>query len=255
MSYDSPLVEALELVAGADAEGIPLKLVGGMAVRYLCPEYPPRIRDGQDLDLASTSAARRNLTNYLTNRGLIADKNFNALYGHKQLYFRSPDNLQTIDILVDSFEMCHVLEFRNRLSRYPKTLDPADLLLSKLQIVELNSKDAQDICYLLAKFPVADGDSIGTIGLARIGELISSDWGWWRTITLNLIKVHELVTTDHEGPAGPLHPKNAEHDVPSALMKIHSYAEEVPKSGKWKLRSKIGEKKKWYQVPEEVPHD
>ena len=255
MSYDPALVEALELVDGADAEGISLKLVGGMAVRYLCPEYPPRIREGQDLDLASTSAARRDLTIYLTKRGLIADKNFNALYGHKQLYFRSPDNLQTIDILVDSFEMCHVLEFRHRLSRYPKTLDPSDLLLSKLQIVELNSKDAQDICYLLAKFPVVEGDSIGTIGLARIGELVSSDWGWWRTITLNLIKVHDLITTGHDGPAGPLQPTNAEHDVSSSLIKILSFAEEVPKSGKWKLRSKIGEKKKWYQVPEEVPHD
>ena len=154
MSYDPALNEALELISAAQAEGIPLKLVGGMAVRYLCPEFPPRLREGQDLDLASTGTVRKNLTNFLTNRGLVADKNFNALYGHKQLYFHSSDNAQTIDILVDSFEMCHVLEFKERLSRLPQTLDPADLLLSKLQIVELNSKDAQDICYLLAKFLV-----------------------------------------------------------------------------------------------------
>lgn len=255
MSYDPALTEALELIADADAEGIPLKLVGGMAVRYLCAEYPPRIREGQDLDLASSGAARKNLTNFLTNRGLIADKNFNALYGHKQLYFRSADNQQTIDILVDSFEMCHVLEFKDRLQRLPRTLDPADLLLSKLQIVELNSKDAQDICYLLAKFEVSEGDAIGSIGLARIGELVSSDWGWWRTITLNLVKVHDLVVSGHEGPAGPLSPSNAEQDLLGSLTKILTYAEEVPKSGKWKLRSKIGEKKKWYQEPEEVPHD
>jgi hypothetical protein len=255
MSSDPALEEALSLVVDADAEGIPLKLVGGMAVRYLCAEYPPRIREGQDLDLASTGVARKSLTTFLVNRGLIPDKNFNALYGHKQLYFRSSDNVQTIDILVDSFEMCHTLEFKDRLLRMPMTLDPADLLLSKLQIVELNSKDVQDICYLLAKFEVTNTDAIGTVGLARIGEIVSSDWGWWRTVTLNLIKVHDLVTSGHEGPAGPLNPQNAEQDLLSALMKIHAYAEEVPKSGKWKLRSKIGEKKKWYQEPEEVPHD
>jgi hypothetical protein len=106
-----------------------------------------------------------------------------------------------------------------------------------------------------AKFPVDEGDAIGLVGLSRIGELVSSDWGWWRTITLNLVKVHDLVTSGHLGPAGPLNPQNAEHDLLSSLMKIHAYAEEVPKSGKWKLRSKIGEKKKWYQEPEEVPHD
>jgi len=255
MSFDPALDEALALIADADAEGIPLKLVGGMAVRYLCAEYPPRIREGQDLDLASTGAARKGLTSFLVDRGLVPDKNFNALYGHKQLYFRSPDNQQTIDILVDSFEMCHTLEFKDRLLRMPKTLDPTDLLLSKLQIVELNSKDVQDICYLLAKFPVADGDLLGTIGLARVGELVSTDWGWWRTITLNLVKVHDLVTSGHEGPAGPLLPDNSEHDLLASLMKIRAYAEEVPKSGKWKLRAKIGERKKWYQEPEEVPHD
>jgi hypothetical protein len=153
MTIDPALTAALALVTDAETEGIPLRLVGGMAVRYLCAEYPPRIREGQDLDLASTGVARKSLTNFLVNRGLVPDKNFNALYGHKQLYFRSPDNQQTIDILIDSFEMCHVLEFKERLSRMPRTLDPTDLLLSKLQIVELNSKDAQDICYLLGKVP------------------------------------------------------------------------------------------------------
>jgi hypothetical protein len=255
MTYDPALSEALVLIDDAQTQGIPLRLVGGMAVRYLCAGYPPRIREGQDLDIASTGVARKSLTAFLVNRGLVPDKNFNALYGHKQLYFRSPDNQQTIDILVDSFEMCHVLEFKNRLERMPRTLDLTDLLLSKLQIVELNSKDVQDICYLLAKFRVDEGDAIGFIGLSRIGELVSTDWGWWRTITLNLVKVHDLVTSEHLGPAGPLNPENAEHDLLSSLMKIHAYAEEVPKTGKWKLRSKIGEKKKWYQEPEEVPHD
>ena len=68
----------------------------------------------------------------------------------------------------------------------PVTLDLSDLLLTKLQIVELNEKDAQDVLYLCSAYPVADGDEPGTIGLGRIRPLVGNDWGWWRTITLNL---------------------------------------------------------------------
>ena len=54
--------------------------------------------------------------------------------------------------------MCHVLDFSDRIDRMSHTLDVTDLLLSKLQIVEMNRKDIQDILYLLAGFEVRDGD-------------------------------------------------------------------------------------------------
>src|SRR6266511_3603315 len=95
-----PLDEALDLVARAEGAGIPLRLVGGLAVRVLCPDFPPRIRNRQDLDLASTSAARPHLTELLIGLGYEPDRRFNALYGHKQLYFASPRG-RAVDVLVD----------------------------------------------------------------------------------------------------------------------------------------------------------
>ena len=243
--------EALSIIEGAQADGIPVRLVGGLAVRFLTPQYPARAREGQDLDLASVASHRKPLTEFLVGRGYHPDKTFNALYGHKQLYFASPDSGHVVDVLLDRLEMCHVLEFADRVDRMQFTLDPTDLLLSKLQIVELNEKDAQDAVYLLSAFGLSDADEPGTIGLTRFGEILGNDWGWWRTVTLNLQRIREFAE-DH---GKHLVPAQATHDVTAQIQSLERTAEETPKSLKWKLRAKVGERKRWYQLPQETEHD
>lgn len=245
-----PLEEAIQLIRGAASVGVPLKLVGGLAVRVLCPDFPPRRREGQDLDLASSSAARSALSAFLVERAYEPDKRFNALYGHKQLYFASPAG-RSVDVLIDRLEMCHVVEFGPRIDRMPLTLDLTDLLLSKLQIVELTEKDAQDAIYLLARFPVEEGDEVGTIGLEPIRTLVSDDWGWWRTLTTNLERIRAFATTD----GSHLVPSNSEHDVPGALDRLSEAVSSVPKTLRWRIRAKVGERKRWYRVPELDAHD
>ncbi len=245
-----PLNEALGLVEAAREIGAPLRLAGGLAIRVLCPGFPPRVRENQDLDLASVSRSRPALVAMLVDRGYEPDRRFNALYGHKQLYFASPDG-RYVDVLIDRLEMCHDLEFADRIERMPLTLDPTDLLLSKLQIVELNEKDVQDIVYLLAAFPVEEGNRVGAIGLDRIREIVGGDWGWWRTLTLNLDKIDRLL----RGPSAHLIPSTAEHPVLDALQSIGRAADAAPKSLRWRIRARVGERRRWYRVPEETPHD
>ena len=245
-----PLDEALDLVARAERTGIPLRLIGGLAVRVLCPDFPPRFRNRQDLDLASTSAARPPLTELLIGLGYEPDRRFNALYGHKQLYFASPRG-RAVDVLLDRLEMCHVLEFRDRIERMPVTIDVTDLLLSKLQIVEVNEKDVVDAVYLLAAYPVVLGDEPGTIGLHRIGAIVADDWGWWRTLTGTVEHIRDLAEARRE----ELVPTGGSNDVLDALHLIKEAADTVPKTLRWKLRARIGERKRWYQVPDEEEHD
>jgi hypothetical protein len=244
------LPRALELIDAAAAEGIPLRLIGGFAVRVLCPRFTPRVRDRQDLDLASVSDVRRRLTEFLVERGYEPDKRFNALYGHKQLYFVAPDGV-TVDVLVDRLDMCHVLPFKERIDRMPTTLDVTDLLLSKLQIVELTEKDVQDVLYLLSTFEVREGDEPGTIGLSRLEDIVRDDWGWWRTVTGNLDQIRQLAT----GPSAGLVPPNAERDPVDQTDALARAARDVPKTLRWRLRSKVGERKRWYRLPEEEGHD
>jgi hypothetical protein len=247
---DDPLHEALALIESGRQQAVPLRLVGGLAVRVLTPQFPPRARKGQDLDLASISRVRPRLTQLLEGRGYQPDKRFNALYGHKQLYFRSPEG-RTVDVLVDRIEMCHELVFTERIERMPVTLDVTDLLLSKLQIVELNAKDVQDIVYLLSAFPVKTGDEPGTIGLDRVTSLLSEDWGWWRTVSANLERVQH-----HAGPAATVStPVGATYRPGEQIAAIQAAVQAAPKTLAWKMRARVGDRKRWYRVPQEDSHD
>ncbi|MGH9245341.1 MAG: hypothetical protein ACRD29_13690 [Acidimicrobiales bacterium] len=245
-----PLEPALETIAAAAREGIALRLLGGLAVRYLCPSFPPRTRHQQDVDLASVSSARRNLARFLSERGFVPDREFNALYGAKQMYFGSPDRAWALDVIIDRLHMCHVLEFRDRIERMPHTLDLTDLLLSKLQIVEVNEKDLQDALYLLAAFPVRESDEPGTIDPVRLCEVVGEDWGWWRTVTGNLERIAALGPDDRER----LVPPHARFDPIEQARSLHRLADEAPKSLRWRLRAVVGERLRWYNVPEEVAH-
>src|SRR5215469_1050081 len=242
--------EAVGVCAAAAVAGITVRLAGGLAIQYLTPEFPPRGGDSQDLDLATMSSDRRSLTQFLAGRGYVADKTFNALYGHKQLYFQSAETGRSLDVLVDRLHMCHTVEFAGRLQRMPVTLDLTDLLLSKLQIVELNEKDAQDVLYLCSAYPVREGDEPGTIGLNRIRAIVGNDWGWWRTITLNLDRITALASGDGQR----LVPAGGKHRAVAQLGVLRTAMETAPKSLRWKARARVGERVRWYEMPEETAH-
>jgi hypothetical protein len=249
-SAPTALEEAVSICQAATDEGITIRLIGGLAIQYLTPDFPPRGGDRQDLDLAIESGDRRPLTQFLAERGYAGDKTFNALYGHKQLYFQSAQTSRSLDVLVDRLHMCHTVEFKGRLGRMPVTLDVTDLLLSKLQIVELNEKDAQDVLYLVSAYPVRDGDEPGTIGLERVRPLVANDWGWWRTITLNLDHIVALAG----GPGRALVPDGGEQDAVQQLTALREAVDATPKSLRWKARARVGERVRWYEMPEETPH-
>lgn len=245
-----PLDRAIDVITAASEEGVPVRLLGGLAVRYLCPSFPPRLKKDQDLDLASVSRAKVDLTSVLASQGFTPDKQFNALHGHRQLFFRSPDGGWSMDVIIDRLDMCHVLDFRDRIERMPVTLDVTDLLLSKLQIVEINEKDLQDAIYLLAAFPVGQADEPGTIGPARLCAIVGEDWGWWRTVTGNLDRLGALGPED----LGRLVPPDPPFDPVEQARLLRQRAEETPKTLRWRFRARIGERMRWYELPEEVAH-
>ena len=184
---DDPLPEAIALAQGAADAGLGLKLLGGLAVRVLCPDFPPRLRIGQDMDFACMSKGRKNVVAYLEKSGCQPDRRFNNLNGDRQMYFTAPSG-RPIDVMVDRLTMCHTLDFRPAFGRLPLTVDAVDVLLSKLQIVELNEKDARDTLHLLSGVPVSGSGTAGpesgaSIDSDRFGKLLGADWGWWRTVT------------------------------------------------------------------------
>lgn len=244
------VTQATEVIDAATERGVPLRLLGGLAVRILTPDFPPRARDGQDLDFASVDTAKKPLMELFGDLGFQGDARFNTLHGDHQMFFRTPDGSRAVDVIMNQLTMCHTLEFRDRLTRMPYTLDVTDLLLTKLQVVEQNEKDAQDIIYLLSAFDVGSADEPGTIGLDRITAVIGSDWGWWRTVTGNLDRVAELAGSSLRG----LVPANARCDPGGQARALRAHADTCPKTMRWKMRARVGERVRWYELPEEVAH-
>src|SRR6266545_4696329 len=197
-----PLPEATTLARGAAEAGHQLKILGGLGVRVLCPDFPPRLRAGQDIDLACLGKSRRKVADYLEGAGCEPDRRFNNLNGDRQMYFTAPSG-RPIDVMVDRLSMCHTLDFRPSFGRLPLTIDVIDLLLSKLQIVELNEKDVRDLLQILGALPVGGSQPRGrhaaapaagepVIDTERFAKLLGADWGWWRTVTINLTKLPGL---------------------------------------------------------------
>jgi hypothetical protein len=240
---------ALGVVEAANRDGIPLKLIGGQAVRYLtAPTCAPRVRSDQDMDFASVSSVKKPVMDLLFGMGFQGDRQFNTMHGHRQMYFVAGGT--SVDVVMDELRMCHALDFKDRIDRMPYTLDVTDLLLTKLQVVEQNEKDVQDIIYLLACYEVREGDEPGTIGLERFGKVMADDWGWWRTTTGNLDRVVELA----RGELKRFVPPACDFDPVGQAGALRRHADAVPKGLKWKVRARVGDRVQWNALPEEVGH-
>jgi hypothetical protein len=248
-SEHDPLPEAVALARGAADAGLGLKLLGGLAVRVICPDYPPRLRRDQDADFACLAKQRKAVAAHLERVGCQPDRRFNNLNGDRQMYFTAPSG-RPVDVMVDRLTMCHTLDFRPSFGRLPLTVDAVDVLLSKLQIVELNAKDARDIVQLLSCVPVgqpADGRPV--IDADRFGKVLAGDWGWWRTVTSSLDKLPGLIGDD----PGLVQPGMPCDPIGQAAT-LRKIADETPKGMKWRVRAGIGDKVRWYELPEEVAH-
>ena len=261
-TLSDPLAEAIRIIDLAQEHGILVRLMGGLAFHAQAPTWTRRVdREGRDIDLATRSDHRKALSDLLIGEGYTPDRQYNALYGHKQLYFVDEAHRRPVDVLVDRLEMCHAFAFRDRLDVSRPTLPLAELLLTKLQIVKINHKDLLDALILLASHPLeasSDGagegaDGKAAIHVARITGLTSADWGWWRTVTGNLERLRAYVESELESDeleTGSTLP----FDPGTQIAALADAIDAAPKSTKWKLRSRVGERMAWYEEPEEVGH-
>jgi hypothetical protein len=241
--------EATRLAAAAKDAGLGLRLMGGLAVWVVSPsvQVPPFAREYGDLDFAVRKRDGRAVTPFLVGEGYVAERMFNSIHGAQRLNFGHPDGLWTIDVVIDALRMSHVIDLRGRLEPGPPTLDLADLLLTKLQVWEINAKDLADITCLLADRPLSDVGADGeAIDLARILALTGADWGICHTLERNLREVAAFAR--QKRPAGA-----ALDPVVQAEALLAAIAA-GRKSVGWRVRAQIGERVKWYEVPEEVRH-
>ena len=238
-----PVAEARRLVAAAEGQGLLLRALGGVAVYLLAPDGKPRLpRRVKDIDVAVPRGSGRLAARLLEQAGYVGDQMFNALHGSRRLLFIDPAHERHLDVFVGEFSMCHEIPLTARLDRAPLTVPPEELLLSKLQIVEATANDQSDLYSLLVQYDVFAGS--GSLDASFVAGLCAKDWGLWRTCVGSIDRL--LANLE----SSPLDPGEAAR-VQGRLEALRRSLDEEPKSMKWRLRSQVGDKVRWYQQPEE----
>lgn len=239
--------EMTRLIDAASGKNILLRAIGGLAVQvHNRKNHPLFIREFGDLDFVIASKQRKEFEAFMPTVDYSPHKQFNVLNGdQRQIYYHNATDLK-IDIFVGNFAMCHRIPLENRLASDPITIPLAELLLSKAQIVELNHKDMLDITSLLLNNETGNGDK-DTINLQIIAQLCSQDWGLYKTTSINLQHVEDMLNKED------LNLTKEERDlVLSRVNAIRKTFAEMPKPLPWQIRDRVGTRVKWYIEVEEV---
>lgn len=235
------------LIEAAREREIFLRVLGGLAVRaHHKSSHPAFAREFEDLDFAIVGRQRREFESFMPQAGYSPHKHFNVLNGaQRQIYYHNETDMK-VDIFVGSFEMCHKIPLEDRLHIHPVTIPPAELLLTKAQIVEFNRKDALDIASLLLYVGTGSSDE-DCINLTRVAQLCGADWGLYKTTSINLGRVEEIINGEDVALTEP-----ERSLIKKRIGEILQAFESMPKSVQWKMRDKVGTRMRWYEEVEEV---
>ncbi len=233
---------ALDIVQAAHGRRLALRVMGDTAVRLRCPTAVifPATENDEILELVARGRASAEVEGLMKERGIHAETRFNMLHASERLRFVEPEAKLPIEVFLDAFESFHRLELAERLQLDEVTLPLADLLLLELQVVDSTPQDQKRILCLLADHDLGSGaDSMDP---ARIVEVCADDWGWYKTVTMNLGNVIKVAPTLLKGDQPAL--------VEQRARQLIKAIEDTPKSMGWQVRARLGERRPWYNVPE-----
>jgi len=247
--------EGKRLVEEATKREIPIRLLGGVAIRVHCVEMLDfarklqRLGVGQqeytDLDYMSYTKFRNKMKDFFREVGYEKrPTTMSSAATQRQIYFH-PKGWFTVDVFFDKLLAAnHPLDFRNRLELDSPTITPTDLLLEKLQIVFPSEKDVKDSILLLRAHEISEQEENNRINSEAVADRLASDWGFWYTVTTNLNGLKQHVS------ASELIDDSDKEDIAAKIDSMLTTIEKKPKSSGWKMRSVMGTKKKWYNPVE-----
>jgi hypothetical protein len=235
--------EAMRIQNDAEKEGIRLRLLGSLAFRLQCPRnavhFEALERRITDIDFAASTPNRDKLITFFQERGYAIDENTLYIGGGYRYIFENIQNRKHIDIFFDQLEMCHTIVFKDRLDIDKRTISLADLLLEKMQIVEISRKDFKDTAILLLEHEIGQDDR--TINMEYICHIMREDWGFFHTFSTNLAKLMDILTQYDSFD------ENEKTVMQQKIEAILAQINAADKSLRWKARAKIGTKIRWYR--------
>jgi hypothetical protein len=238
--------EAERIVRSAEDSGVILRLIGGLAIRFHCHGlHSAHLREYHDIDLFGLGRQRTGISAIFQKLGYSPNWEFNLLYGDTRLQFLRGEHRENVDVFLDKFEMEHTLDFRRRLGLDDLTIPITDLLLTKLQNVELEAKDAKDVVAILEDHKLGHRDDKETINLDYLANLCSRNWGLYKTVMDSLDKITSFADQVSSTRAG-----TGTSDLTQKIATIRSFLITQKKALRWTARSLIGTRVKWYNEVE-----
>lgn len=245
-----PFIEqAHRILEEADRQKLTLRLVGALAFHIHCPAFNYIQRECQryftDVDFMAYTDEQVAIEKMFAKMGYLEDARIKTVPGLKRSIFFMPDYRWHSDVFYDVLDFSHEIDFKGRLEIDYPTISLVDLVLEKMQIVQINEKDIIDTLMLLREHDVGNSDA-EIINEDYLARTCKSDWGLWKTVTTNLSKVDQLAD---QYSVLTVEDKTIIRDRLHRLLR--RIDEEVP-TLRWQLRSRIGERIKWYRDVDEV---
>ena len=241
--------EVQRIVAAATEANVVVRLLGSLAFQLHCPAFgglqAKMGRAYTDIDFASYNRQAKKVSELLARLGYREEREIFVVTEGSRAIFENPANRMHVDIFYDKLDFCHVIPWNGRLEADSPTIPLAELLLEKMQIVQINEKDVIDTIMLLLEHPQGGADH-ETINMDRVAGLCGVDWGLWRTVTMNLDKVDRLAQSYAQLEAADK--LRVSEQVKAASERIQA----EPKSMAWRIRSRVGDRVKWYKDVDEV---
>ncbi|HUH97162.1 MAG TPA: hypothetical protein VLZ89_07385 [Anaerolineales bacterium] len=241
--------ELKRILNAANQSGIILRVIGSLGFQMHCPKFgylqAAMGRAYTDIDFAAYSKQTRPIQDLMGSLGYQENREVFIVSEGERAIYEKPEAGLHLDVFYEKLDFCHTIYWAARLEVDSPTIPLAELLLEKMQIVQINEKDIIDTIMLLLEHPLGDKDQ-EVINLKRIAEICGNDWGFWRTVTMNLDKVRVLAQGYSQ-----LTPEQKSH-VGSQVTEALARIEREPKSLAWRLRDRVGDRVKWYKDVDEV---
>ena len=244
--------EAKKIVELGREKGLPIRVMGACAIVIHSSEHGLALHDElgrtlSDLDFMTTGSMDK-VKKLLSEIGYKPRSERLLTISQEARYVCDHEETGLmVDVFFDELSMCHTIDFRHRIKVDHLTISLADILLEKLQIVQIAEKDIKDIIILLREHDVGENDE-DTIDCGYVSKLLSKDWGFYYTATTNLRKTRDHFLDNYFGVL-------SEEDRAIIEARINYLLDRIEKEDKsfgWKMRSRIGTKMRWYREVEEI---
>jgi len=246
-------IEIGRIISAADDVELPLRAFGGAAIRLHCAKHSQLYTtlgrpSHHDMDFVTYDEFASRSRKLFTDLGYDphVSMTLSAVTGtgrHRQIFWDKSG--KSVDVCLGAMRMTHVIDFSDRLEVDYPTVPLAELLLQKLQVVDVSEKDLQDMVILLCAHEVGQSDD-DKINGGHVAKMLARSWGFHYTATTNLRRTAEYASS---------HPGLSRTVKESVAARVHQLMEAIdmePKTHVWKLRAQVGTAVRWYNPVEEV---